>query len=1189
MGGPSSRADDAHQRQLAVSNSTLNMFLGGRQPAWLTAATVDAAPSTLPAPTVNPRSSRVYSRTTAPPQTALLPLTSPTTVTPNDIRVSRNRHDSSTSISPRLANMPPPRQTALNSPATPVLPSPSPSDDSILDSNQLVTVEGAVVDQRMYLPSNDVFVPAGHSRKRSITSNNTDSLKRARMEDNRQQQQQHNILRMQQPRGLYDSNRRHSGVQSDSHQNQIGSQSTNGSQPAFPVPSSTPVESSQFQQPSTPKDFSMSRDVLNPVTATPSLEQADPNSLRPSINQDQPMMSPNIAHTLPPQALGQSQSRRPSKLFSSNVSSQKPSRVQQPIQHTATVPQQLDRQYREHQEASQLPYQEHQYQDLRQQQLREPQLQQQRYREQQHQQQFQHEQLQQQTQPHAPVSHNTLSGSVRRNQNQTTQSMAAPRSQAPISNLPYHVSVCAPILQTFASEHRPESLSMIARSRLEVFHNAIQSNDAAFLFIHQILCLHSIDPNAVPSSLRLLPTFEAAMGALDQILALNSHLDPQLVRWFAVFPMPLADVAIRFDQTYALGIQVTKQLVARFGFHWNRFHDDCRKRSCPPVASQLLGHLGVESPLLMDILFTAVLRSIWGNHEERNPIYEQVRTIFRRNREWFTTRNAQGPIPEGERAHFDNQCIGQYIQLYNQFRKSRMSNAHPRQVPALTVNRASENHGTPLNAAVALSQTQTRMGINPREPLATFPAQNGALSTRLAAQGVLPNRNNTPAQVRAVQRRHPDIPIPPVSLPAVRFLPSAEARAPPLPANPTWQHSALHQAHLRSPVLRQDDPLGQDRKPVLYQVIKGFALKPKRLDLGSLVHERKFMVSSEMMAQIPPTIPSSIPGGPPTRHLTERSLQFRLRCSKWTRTEAAIEEEDWVVSDTYWPSYIYLTFNSTILEIRRKLHFGKDLPIDLTEHVVEGENTLQICLNIDLANPEYGQYAFAVETIGVKGQEGIVQECNVRLQPTNEVLSSIKSSLLDDSADDDDIVMVSQNVTINLYDPISLKQMCDTPVRSKHCVHRHCFDLGTFLQGRTRAKPDQPSMIDVWRCPICRGDARPQTLVVDGFLVDVGKELARKKDEETRAIIVHQDGSWTCRPEKKSGQGSNKNTPSRNASVSFGIGRSTAASPVQTSLPSPSGFTTSPLQSALRDISEAQALPRTAQPPTIIDMDDDSD
>jgi hypothetical protein len=51
-------------------------------------------------------------------------------------------------------------------------------------------------------------------------------------------------------------------------------------------------------------------------------------------------------------------------------------------------------------------------------------------------------------------------------------------------------------------------------------------------------------------------------------------------------------------------------------------------------------------------------------------------------------------------------------------------------------------------------------------------------------------------------------------------------------------------------------------------------------------------------------------------------------------------------------------------------------------------------------------------------------------------------------------------------------------------------------------------MVDVWKCPICGGDARPYTLQVDNFFVDVRAKLADDNNLGVKAIWISADGSW---------------------------------------------------------------------------------
>jgi hypothetical protein len=72
------------------------------------------------------------------------------------------------------------------------------------------------------------------------------------------------------------------------------------------------------------------------------------------------------------------------------------------------------------------------------------------------------------------------------------------------------------------------------------------------------------------------------------------------------------------------------------------------------------------------------------------------------------------------------------------------------------------------------------------------------------------------------------------------------------------------------------------------------------------------------------------------------------------------------------------------------------------------------------------------------------------------------------------------------------------PCRPSTCDHLQCFDAHLFIQMNER----RPT----WRCPVCDGAALFDTLVVDGYFLDVisSAELAEDENE----IILATDGSW---------------------------------------------------------------------------------
>lgn len=297
---------------------------------------------------------------------------------------------------------------------------------------------------------------------------------------------------------------------------------------------------------------------------------------------------------------------------------------------------------------------------------------------------------------------------------------------------------------------------------------------------------------------------------------------------------------------------------------------------------------------------------------------------------------------------------------------------------------------------------------------------------------------------------------------------------------------------------------------MLYQFVTGFLKPPLRLaEAGHKIEKWAFSLSRTDLQSIPKDV-SDVVGAPPTRAVDENAHLLRIRCIKWISTELP-NEHMWATADTSWIPYSYFTFNGTTLQQRKKLHHGKDLPIDITSLVKEGENILEIAVMRQRNDDAYLKYLVAIELVGIKNHQTILRNCqNINRIDAATTLRHITQKL-SSAGDDDEIAIVESNVTINLFDPFSASKVCDIPVRGKACLHYDCFDLETFLQ--TRKRKGDASVADQWRCPICNGDVRPQHLIADGFLQEVRDKLAQQGLLRTRAIIVDQDGSWKIKPE----------------------------------------------------------------------------
>lgn len=257
---------------------------------------------------------------------------------------------------------------------------------------------------------------------------------------------------------------------------------------------------------------------------------------------------------------------------------------------------------------------------------------------------------------------------------------------------------------------------------------------------------------------------------------------------------------------------------------------------------------------------------------------------------------------------------------------------------------------------------------------------------------------------------------------------------------------------------------------------------------------------------------STAPGAPDGQVVTENDKLVRLRCVKWVSEEEPTDNA-WAVAENSWIPHSYFTFNGSALQLRKKLHNGKDLPVNLTGLVQKGENVLEVSTMSSFHDNTHQKYLVAIEFLGIMTQASIKERCHRNRIPAKKTIGDIKRKLSISNDDDDDIAIVESMLTINIRDPISASQICGTPVRSTACLHNECFDLDIFLE--TRPRKGDVSAADQWRCPICNADARPNVLVADDFLVEVREELTKQGLLETRAIVVDQDGSWKPKAEER--------------------------------------------------------------------------
>lgn len=360
---------------------------------------------------------------------------------------------------------------------------------------------------------------------------------------------------------------------------------------------------------------------------------------------------------------------------------------------------------------------------------------------------------------------------------------------------------------------------------------------------------------------------------------------------------------------------------------------------------------------------------------------------------------------------------------------------------------------------------------------------------------------------------------------------------PPLLAYPNPTTSALHQAHLRSPTLSYCDPNENPSNIAkCYRFIKHVLMPPEELDIQNRHVNWDFSVSKELTDWFARDAPNSH-GAPPIRAIVPGSRLCRIRCISLKNKAGMPTQSEWAVADNVWPGSTAVVLNGIALDIRKKTHHGKDLPIDVTSYIKAGQNNLSTAV-IGFPKDCTTRYAIGVEFIQIVDEQKIKNEMNIL--PWYEA----RQRILDQSKSlDPDVEIIQSQKVLDLTDPFTAR-IFEVPVRGINCQHNQCFDRDTFLQTRVAKVPGEPCGPDEFRCPVCGQDARPQSLIMDSFFMGVRAALKEKGRLDAKAIILHDSGEWEVREEEEvtgeSGDGTGRRAAGLAASRSASVARQSA-------------------------------------------------
>ncbi|KAH7390897.1 hypothetical protein DE146DRAFT_146542 [Phaeosphaeria sp. MPI-PUGE-AT-0046c] len=691
----------------------------------------------------------------------------------------------------------------------------------------------------------------------------------------------------------------------------------------------------------------------------------------------------------------------------------------------------------------------------------------------------------------------------------------------------YTARQCLQLLDAFELSRGGAQASLqVDRRRLDVLRTAIEKEDWAYLIFHQIYCLHDVQFSALPEQLRAQATLPQALHLLQTVLDDNKKLSDDVRLFFAEFPYSLHTI-------YKMWPAGFHEQLAKFSFfmfssqHYGSLRANCRQRRFPPLAWELVDHLALDSQILQGVLFRSVLRCIWQAvpaNEARTRYEQQAVNIFHENQRYFFDRRAkrgeQG-VNHPDQLRYGNERDTSYwgpklLQVTDacEFNLGGHGHLASSQLNALQHQQRQPQHMQQQHILQQQRQ-QTQQQTMLLQQSMPSPASQMALRSQFPSQ-VYSNQSRRPEQLR-IQPVPPSIHLPSQSRLNAPLLPKPGVQLP-QQRQPDPARFSLHQAHLRSPV-----PKARSLESPLYLFVEGFLNKPTRLSTANRAIERwSFTLPADMIQAVATTIPGA-PGQVGHKLVDKNSKILRLRSIKWTSSNRP-EDHVWATANTSWIPYSCFKLNGFLLEQRKKVHHGKDLPIDITNFVHDGENILEIMVTTNSADKSFLDYLVAIEFLGITCHESLKRNClEDQFKPSEEILAKLMTKLSSTSSEDDDIAIVESKLTINLFDPFSASRICDIPVRSRICLHNDCFDLETFLS--TRRRKGDVCDPDLWRCPICNADARPQYLITDGFLVNVKNVLDAQGLSQTRAIVVHQDGSWRQKAEVRDPNGVSDDPP----------------------------------------------------------------
>ncbi|KAI5797419.1 hypothetical protein DFH27DRAFT_601844 [Peziza echinospora] len=352
-------------------------------------------------------------------------------------------------------------------------------------------------------------------------------------------------------------------------------------------------------------------------------------------------------------------------------------------------------------------------------------------------------------------------------------------------------------------------------------------------------------------------------------------------------------------------------------------------------------------------------------------------------------------------------------------------------------------------------------------------------------------------------------------------VPHASAASLPAPGpGPVASSSAMIDRRPSLPTRTSSTPQLKPKEPLEHFIaVVDFAVRDCALPDPMPCVTRSFDVPESQAKRLSQWVKHETLVGRTKRTICDGSLIFRLRCVRSVKEKGDLTKDNiWVLRETTWPKNIFMQLNQKPLQPKRKNIYGSDLVLDVTFAIKQGMNELKIAMLQDRTNSlPLGSYHLRVEILEARSYGTITKNMGQLQTIDAQQAKGIITSRLRPNQTDDDVVVQSQELNISITCPIGMT-LLKLPVRGKNCPHLECFDFDNFLESRPRRKAKEPPIPDSWKCPLCSGDARPQELIIDGFILEIIQIIKQRGlAEHTREIVVKDDGTWDVKKTQSGG------------------------------------------------------------------------